>query len=131
MRPRWYAPLLQHSNGTSLHVYATFPKAKFFMEKQVITPKFIRRVVRFEVDGKPVVRARSEVLVAGTKPAILKELRDGKRPIGLIVKDYKVKRTRLRATSRTREFHFTGDLDARITERFFVGPHTKTKAHTL
>lgn len=128
MRPRWYAPLLQHANGTSLHVYATFPAAKFFVEKQTITPKLIRRVVRFEVDGKPIVRARSEVKVEGTKPAILKELRDGKRPIGLIVKDYKVKRTRLRATSRTREFHFTGDLNARIIERFYTGPTTK-KVH--
>ncbi len=127
MRPRWYAPLLQHSNGTSLHVYSTFPDAKFFLEKQVVTPKIIRRVVRFEVNGKPIVRARSEVQVEGTKPAIIRELRMGKRPIGLIVKDYKVKRTRLRATSRTREFHFTGDLHARITERFFSDPRVKKK----
>ena len=120
MRPRWYAPLLKHSNGTSLFVYDHFPHAKFFVEKQTITPKKIKRVVHFAVDGKPIVRARSEVDATQTLPAILSELREGKRPIGLIVKDYNVKRTRLRATSRTREFHFTGDLRARIFEHFYL-----------
>ncbi len=120
MRPRWYAPLLRHSIGTSLFVYNHFPRARFFVEKQTITPKNIKRVVHFEVDGKPIVRARSEVDVASTVPGILKELREGKRPIGLIVKDYNVKRTRLRATTRTREFRFIGDMHARIFERFYL-----------
>ena len=127
MRQRWYAPLLKASYGTSLFVMEQFPNVKFKVDRQTVTAKKIKRVVHFEVDGQPIVLARSEIDIAKTKPQIVRELKEGKKPMGLILQKFKVKHTRLRATSRTREFHYTGDMNAKIWERFLVEPRRAEK----
>ncbi len=128
MRGRWFAPLLERPVGTTLFVRKEFPDAVFSVEKQVVKPHKITRHISFKLDGKRIVRALAEVDPAKTKPAILDLLREGKLPIGEIVKKYNVSRTRLRSTTRTREFHFVGDMHARIWERFYViSPTPKAK----
>lgn len=122
MRPRWYAPLLKASYGTYFFVRERFPEAKFKVDRQTVTAKKIRRTIHFEIEGKPIVQARSEIDISHTLPLIIRELKEEKKSIGDIIQKFKVKRTRLRSTTRTREFHFTGDMHATIRERFFMEP---------
>ncbi len=73
------------------------------------------------------MHARSEIDIVHTLPSIIRELNEEKKSIGDIIQKFKVKRTRLRSTTRTREFHFTGDMHATIRERFFMEPRKRIK----
>lgn len=122
MRPperRWYAPLLNHPKGTSELVHSIFPEAVFVLEGQEKKSNKLIRRVRFDLNGRPIMRARSEIDMLKTKPALLKVLHTTKMPLGLIIEKFHVRRTRVRCTSRTRSFHFIGDLHGKILERFY------------
>jgi chorismate-pyruvate lyase len=83
------------------------------------------RQIRFVLNGHTLVQARAEVDLVNSSSVVVKLLKETNTPIGEIVRKYKVRRTRLRSTTRTREFHFIGDLKAKIWERFYV-PKTKS-----
>lgn len=117
---RWYSPLLQHSIGTTNLVQKTYPGCVFRIDRREIHQGKMIRQIRFELDGQTLVQARAEVDLEHSSPAVAKLLRETQTPIGEIVRSFKVRRTRLRSTTRTREFHFVGDLKAKIWERFYV-----------
>lgn len=122
MRPpekRWYAPLLKHPQGTSFFVHEIFPEAKFFLEKEEISPEKMIRHIRFEVGGHTILRGRSEVDLTKTNPKLATLIRKTNQPLGLLIQKFRVQRTRVRATTRTREFRFRGDLHATLFERFY------------
>ncbi len=125
MRPpekRWYAPLLKHPEGATLFVHKLFPHATFFLEKRESTPTKMIRHVHFELGGVTILRARSEIDLSKTRPALVKILRETNLPLGIIIQKFNVRRTRVRYTSRTRAFHFIGDLHGKIWERFYTLP---------
>lgn len=117
---RWYSPLLQQSIGTTDLVQKTYPGCVFRIDKREILKDKMIRQVRFELNGQTLVQARAEVDLGQSSPAVAKLLRETETPIGEIVRSYHVRRTRLRSTTRTREFHFVGDLHAKVWERFYV-----------
>ncbi len=130
MRPpekRWYAPLLKHPRGTSVFIHEIVPSAEFIVEKTEKRAKKMIRHIRFDVDGHTVLRGRSEIDLTKTAPKLADALLNTDQPLGLLIKDYKVHRTRVRATTRTREFHFNGDLHAKLFERFYALPVAKKK----
>ncbi len=120
MHDRWYAPLLTRPIGATLFLLERFPTVQFHIEKRVIRGEKMYRWIRFDLDGKTVLRARSVVDLKKSNPAIVKLLRATDHPIGALIKKYHVKRTRLKSTTRTRSFHFLGDLDAHVWERFYL-----------
>lgn len=125
MRPlerRWYTPLLKRPSGASELVHSIFPEAVFVLEDQEKKSNKLIRHVRFDLSGLPIMRARSEIDLLKTKPALLKLLHSTKMPLGLIIEKFHVRRTRVRCTSRTRSFHFIGDLHGKILERFYYLP---------
>jgi hypothetical protein len=117
---RWYSPLLQRSIGTTSFVQQAYPGCVFRLDKREINKGKMIRQIRFELDGQTIVQARAEVDLDHSSPAVSKLLKETNTPIGEIVRSYKVRRTRLRSTTRTREFHFVGDLRAKVWERFYV-----------
>lgn len=84
------------------------------------------RSIRFELNGQTILRGRSEIDLTKTKPALVAQLRKTDLPLGLLLDKYHVHRTRVRATTRTREFHFNGDLRATLFERFYPIADKKT-----
>ncbi len=130
MRPpekRWYAPLLRHPQGTSVFIHSIFPHATFVLEKTEKRPGKIIRYVRFEVDGHPILRGRSEIDLTKTNPKLGELLSTTHQPLAPLLEKYSVHRTRVRATTRTREFHFVGELHAKLFERFYSLPPEKKK----
>jgi len=117
---RWYSPLLQHSIGTTNLVQEKYPGCVFRLDRREIHQGKMVRQIRFEIQGQRLVQARAEVDLENSSPAVVRLLKETNTPIGEIVRNYKVRRTRLRSTTRTREFHFVGDLRAKIWERFYV-----------
>lgn len=117
---RWYSPLLQHSIGTTNLVQEKYPGCVFRLDKREIQKGKMIRQIRFEIQGQRLVQARAEVDLLHSSPAVVKLLKETNTPIGEIVRNYKVRRTRLRSTTRTREFHFIGDLRAKVWERFYA-----------
>lgn len=85
------------------------------------------RSIRFELNGQTILRGRSEIDLTKTKPALVAQLRKTDAPLGLLLEKYRVHRTRVRATTRTREFHFNGDLHATLFERFYPVSDKKLK----
>ena len=86
------------------------------------------RWIRFDLDGKTIVRARSMVDLDKSNPAVTKALRTTNQSIGTIIKKSRVRRTRFKSTTRTRSFHFLGDLNARVWERYYHLPSEKRTA---
>jgi hypothetical protein len=130
MRPperRWYAPLLKHPQGTSVFIHAIFPRATFVLEKIEKLPGKVVRHVRFDVDNYTILRGRSEIDLTKTNPKLSELLSTTRQPLTLLLEKYAVHRTRVRATTRTREFHFVGDLHAKLFERFYSLPLEKMK----
>jgi chorismate-pyruvate lyase len=112
--------------GTTAFVRKYYPTTTFHLEKRVThAGKMVRRV-RFELDGEKLVHARSEVNLSTSKPGLVRLLHETSLPLGEIVRRFNVRRTRLRSTTRTREFHFVGDLHAKVWERFYVCRKTGT-----
>lgn len=122
MHDRWFAPLLSRPIGATLFLHERFPGVTFHIDKRVIRGGKMFRWIRFDLDGKTIVRARAVVDLEKSNPAVTKSLRSTNQPIGSIVKKYHVRRTRLKSTTRSRSFHFLGDLDAHIWERFYHLP---------
>jgi chorismate-pyruvate lyase len=122
MRERWFAFLLARPVGATFYLKDHFPQARFHLEKRIIRGSKMYRWIRFDLDGKTIVRARSTIDMALTNPRVAKLLRTTDEPIGSIVKKFHVKRTRLKSTTRSRSFHFLGDLHARVHERFYHLP---------
>lgn len=123
-KTRWYAPLLEHPESTAFYAHKLFPTATFTVSKTETPTKMVRHFDMF-LDGRIILRGRSEVDLAKTSPAFIKILRETNQPLGLLISQFHVRRTRVRATSRTREYHFVGDLHARVWERFFAIPAKK------
>ncbi len=123
-KARWYAPLLEHPESTAFYAHKLFPTATTKITKKETATKMVRH---FEMllDGHIILRGRSEVDLLHTDPSLLKKLRETNKPLGLLVRDFNVRRTRVRATSRTREYHFVGDLHGKVWERFFSIPVKK------
>ncbi len=122
MRPpqkRWYAPLLKHPEGTSFFIHEFFPDAQYFLEKVEVRDRRMIRHVRFELDGHVLQRGRSEIDLDRTHPKLIELLRTTNIPLAQLVKGFHVHRTRVRSTTRTREFHFNGDLHAKLFEHFY------------
>lgn len=130
MHDRWFAPLLARPIGATFFLHEHFPSVKFYIEKRVIRGDKMFRWIRFDLDGKTIVRARAVVDLKKSKPAVSKSLRSTDLPIGAIVKKYRVRRTRLKSTTRSRSFHFLGDLDAHVWERFYHLPYKKGSHRT-
>lgn len=124
---RWYAPLLDQQMGTTLYIRSRFPKATFHLEKRLNQRHQMIRHIRFELNGKMIVHARSCVDLDQSSPDVIRMLNETDMPIGEIIKQFKVRRTRQRSTSRTREVHFNGDLHAKVWERFYTLPPVKVK----
>lgn len=122
---RWYAPLLEKQMGTTLYIRGRFPQAVFHIERRVNQRDQMIRHIRFELGGKTIVRARSCVDLSQSSPDVVRMLNETDTPIGEIVKRFNVRRTRQRSTSRTREVHFSGDLHAKVWERFYTLPAPK------
>lgn len=134
MRPpekRWYTPLLKHPRGTSVFIHEIFPDAHFFVEKIERKQGKVIRHVRFELNGKVILRGRSEIDLVRTHPKLAAALQKKDHPLGLLIEKYRVHRTRVRATTRTREFHFNGDLRAKLFERFYALPLVHPSPHPL
>ncbi len=125
MRARWFAPLLNRPVGATQFLKEQFPAVKFHLEKRIIRGGKMYRWIRFDLDGKTVLRARAVVDLQKSRPAISKALRKTDLPIGSIIQKYHVKRTRLKSTTRSRSFHFLGDLHASVWERFYHLPPTQ------
>ena len=117
---RWYRPLLERSIGTTDLVQKEYPDCVFRLDKREIQQNRMIRQIRFELHGQTIVQARAEVDLNRSSPAVAKLLRETDTPIGEIVRSFRTRRTRLRSTTRTREFHFIGDLHAKVWERFYV-----------
>lgn len=122
MRARWFAPLLNRPVGATQFLKKQFPAVTFHLEKRVIHAGKMYRLIRFDLDGKTVLRARAIVDLKKSHPAISTALRKTNLPIGTIIQNYHVKRTRLKSTTRSRSFHFLGDLHASVWERFYHLP---------
>ncbi|MBI4043966.1 MAG: hypothetical protein HY393_04140 [Candidatus Diapherotrites archaeon] len=120
MRIRWFAPLLEKPLGTTQFVRKIFPDAQFRLVHQTIHPTKIVRTIQFELNGQVIARGRSEVDVLPTAPQALGAIRTGKLPLGIIAQRFKVKRSRMHTTTRTRSFKMTGDIHAKIWERFYL-----------
>lgn len=122
MRERWFAFLLTRPMGATLYLRDHFPRVRFHIEKRLIRGNKMHRWIRFDLDGKTILRARSVVDLHLSNPRVAELLRTTDEPIGAIVKKFRVKRTRLKSTTRSRSFHFMGDLHARVHERFYHLP---------
>ncbi|MFH0969864.1 MAG: hypothetical protein V1776_00150 [Candidatus Diapherotrites archaeon] len=118
--PRWFATLLKHPIGTTHFVMENFPTAIFKLESRRNSSDKMVRHIRFDYNGKPIVHAISEVDMKKSAPSVVRLLQETNLPIGEVVRRFNVRRTRLRSTTRSREFHFVGDLHARVLERFYV-----------
>ncbi len=130
MRPpekRWYASLLKHPRGTAELIHTIFPSAQFVLEKQEKKTNKLVRHVRFDLRGQTIMRARSEIDVLKTSPKVLKLLQENKIPLGIILKKFNIRHTRVKCTSRTRSFHFIGELHGKIWERFYYLPKEDSK----
>lgn len=123
-KARWYAPLLEHPESTAFYAHKLFPTATTKITKKETPVKMVRHFEMY-VEGHLILRGRSEVDINQTDPALLKKLRETNEPLGLLVRGFHVRRTRVRATSRTREYHFVGDLHGKVWERFFTIPAKK------
>jgi len=86
------------------------------------------RWVRFDLDGKTVLRARAIVDLQKSNPAVAHALRKTNFPIGAIIQKYRVRRTRFTSTTRSRSFNFMGDLHASVWERFYHLPADQTRS---
>lgn len=124
MHSRWFASLLTSPVGATSFLREHYPSVQFHLEKRVIRSGKMLRWVRFDLDGKTILRARSIVDLEKSNPAVSNALRKTNQPIGAIVKKYAVKRTRLKTTTRSRSFHFLGDLHAYVWERFYLLPRS-------
>ncbi|MDP2665879.1 MAG: hypothetical protein Q8P05_00015 [Candidatus Diapherotrites archaeon] len=120
MTPRWFAPLLKNPLGATRFVRTSFPKTTFFLEQRVTRDNNLIRQIRFDLDGKTILRGRAIIDLDKTDPRIVRILLHTKKPIGEILTQYPARRTRLRATTRSREFHFHGGLHAKVWERFYL-----------
>lgn len=127
-KERWYAPLLKHPGPSMIFIHTLFPEAKFHLEKREINASRMMRHVRIDLYGQTILRARSEIDLTKTKPALVKLLRETDAPLAFVIEKFNVRRTRVKCTSRTRSFHFIGDLRGEIWERFYPAPTSKEKA---
>ncbi|MBM3281853.1 MAG: hypothetical protein FJY86_00745 [Candidatus Diapherotrites archaeon] len=130
MRPpekRWYAPLLKNPQGTSVFIHSLLPTAKYVFEKIEKRPGKIIRYIRFDVDGHTILRGRSEIDLTKTNPKLGELLSTTHQPLAPLLEKYRVHRTRVRSTTRTREFHFVGELHAKLFERFYSLPPKQKK----
>mgnify|MGYP001615511111 CR=1 FL=1 len=118
-KARWYAPLLKHPQAATFFIHDVFPTAHFYLEEREIHTNRMIRHVRIDLDGKTILRARSEIDLTKTKPALVRMLRETNTPLAYAIKKFNVRKTRVRCTSRTRAFHFMGDLHGKIWERFY------------
>lgn len=117
---RWFTELLKHPESTAFYAHKLFPQAQVKLwKKETPSGKMVRHF-EMRADGQLILKGRSEVDLPASNPLLVKKLRSTDQPLGILVKDFKVRRTRVRATSRTREYHFIGDLHAKVWERFFV-----------
>ncbi len=122
MRERWFAVLLARPLGATLYLREHYPSVRFHIEKRFVRGEKMYRWIRFDLGDKTILRARSIVDLKKSHPDVARLLRTTNEPIGAIIKKYRVKRTRLKTTSRSRSFHFIGDLHADIHERFYHLP---------
>ncbi len=83
------------------------------------------RWIRFDLDGKTILRARAVVDMEKSSPEVVKLLRTTSFSIGKIIQRFRVRRTRLKSTTRSRSFHLMGDLHATIWERFYHLPRNR------
>jgi hypothetical protein len=123
---RWFTDLLKHPESTAFYAHKLLPNAEIKLSKKETPNGKMVRHFEMWVDGQLILKGRSEVDTHASNPALVKKLRSTDQPLGILAKDFHVRRTRVRATSRTREYHFIGDLHAKIWERFFVH-HSKKK----
>ncbi len=130
-RERWFAPLLQRSLGATSFIRGVFPHSSFRLVKRIVRKGKMIRHIRFENEGKRLVVARSEVDLDHSSPRLVNLLMNTDSSIGDIIKPFNVRRTRLRSTTRTREFHFTGDIKARVWERFYIPSASKKKKSVI
>ena len=117
---RWFTDLLKHPESTAFYAHTLFPDAKVKLSKKETPSGKMVRHFEMLVDGQLILKGRSEVDMNTSNPLLVKKLRSTDQPLGVLVKEFRVRRTRVRATSRTREYHFIGDLHAKVWERFFV-----------
>ena len=125
-KARWYAPLLVHPESTAFYVHKLFPHATFKIKRDEVGGKHVRHFEMY-VGEHLILRGRSEVDMKRTHPELVSLLVTTDTPLGLLIKGFHVRRTRVRATSRSREYHFTGDLHAVLRERFFLLPENLKK----
>jgi hypothetical protein len=117
---RWFTELLKHPESTAFFAHKIFPDATIKLWKNELPSGKMVRHFEMYVNHSLILKGRSEVDMNTSNPVLVKKLRSTNQPLGILVKDFRVRRTRVRATSRTREYHFIGDLHAKVWERFFV-----------
>ncbi len=117
---RWFTELLKHPESTAFFAHSLFPDAKLKLTKKETPNGKMIRHFEMRVKGQLILKGRSEIDLSASNPKLVERLRSTDQPLGLLVKDFNVRRTRVRATSRTREYHFIGDLHAKVWDRFFV-----------
>jgi len=122
--------MLNHPVGATQFLKEQFPSVTFHLEKRLIRGEKMYRWIRFDLDGKTVLRARAVVDLQKSRPAISKALRKTDLPIGAVIQKYHVKRTRFKSTTRSRSFNFLGDLNASVWERFYHLPPGRTDSST-
>lgn len=124
-KERWYASLLLHPVSATKYIREHFPDAVFSVAKRETKSGKMIRSVHFSLDGKIILHARSVIDLKQTKPEIVRLLRKTDQPLAEVIAPFRVRRTRMRATTRTGEFHYLGDVHAIIWERFYSLPPFK------
>lgn len=122
---RWFSDLLKHPESTAFYAHKLFPDATTKLTKKETPSGKMIRHFEMRVNGHLILKGRSEVDALRSNALLVKKLRTTETPLGLLVREFHVRRTRVRATSRTREYHFIGDLHAKVWERFYILPEKK------
>lgn len=124
-KERWFASLLMHPVSATKYIREHFPDALFTISKRETKSGQMIRNVHFLLDGKMILHARAVVDLNKTKPEIVRLLRKTDKPLAEVIAPFRIRRTRMRATTRTGEFHYIGDVTAKIWERFYPLPPLK------
>ncbi len=126
-KERWYASLLLHPVSATKYIRENFSEAKFRLIRRETKQGFMIRNIQFTIDGKTILRARSVIDLKKTHPQIVKMLRETNKPLAEIILGFRVRRTRMRSTTRTGQFHYLGDVHAKVWERFYSLPKIKSE----
>jgi len=117
---RWFTDLLKHPESTAFFAHSLFPEATLKLTKKETPSGKMVRHIEMRLKGHLILKGRSEIDLHQSNPKLVELLRTTDQPLGILVKGFRVRRTRVRATSRTREYHFIGDLHAKVWDRFFM-----------